>query len=221
MSFENGLDHIHLLDEAGHATKDPFLLLDVNLWNADRTRYTVLFDPGRIKRGVLPNEQMGRPLVRGRKYTFVVDESWHDGEGQPLAAPFRREYQVGPADERPLEPATWRLDVPASGTRDPLTVSFPIPLDYALLLRTLSIWRDRGDRLEGDIRIDGSETRWVFTPREPWRAGAYRLMAASILEDVAGNRIGKAFEVDAVNGAPGATEAQSATLPFRVLSHAR
>jgi hypothetical protein len=46
-------------------------------------------------------------------------------------------------------------------------------------------------------------------------------MAASILEDVAGNRIGKAFEVDAVNGAPGATEAQSATLPFRVLSHAR
>lgn len=221
MSLEGGLDHMHLLDEAGHATEDPFLPLDVNLWNADRTRYTVLFDPGRVKRGVLPNEQMGRSLIRGRKYTLVVDDSWHDAEGQLLVAPFRREFQVGPPDERPLDPTTWRLDAPAAGTRDPLTVSFPTPLDYALLLRTLSVWTERGDRLQGDIRVEASETRWIFTPREPWRAGAYRLTAASILEDIAGNRIGKAFEVDALTGPPGAKEARSATLPFRLLPRGR
>jgi hypothetical protein len=221
MSFEGGLDHIHLLDGAGHATEDPFLPLDVNLWNADRTRYTVLFDPGRVKRGVLPNEQKGRSLIRGRKYTLVVEESWHDAEGQPLIAGFRRKFQVGRPEEHPIDPTRWRLDAPTDGTRDPLTVSFPTPLDYALLLRTLSVWKDRGDRLEGDIRIEASETRWIFTPHEPWRGGTYRLMAASILEDVAGNRIGKAFEVDALTGPPGAKEAHSATLPFRLLLRGR
>jgi hypothetical protein len=221
MSLEGGSDHIHLLDEAGHATEDPFLPLGVNLWNEDRTRYTVLFDPGRVKRGILPNDQMGRSLIRGRTYMLVVDESWHDAEGQPLAAPFRRKFEVGPPDERPIDPTTWRLDAPTSGTLDPLTVSFPTPLDYALLLRTLSVSTDRGDRLEGDIRVEASETRWIFTPREPWRAGAYRLMAESILEDVAGNRIGKAFEVDALTAPPGEREAHSAMLPFRLLSRGR
>ncbi len=39
----------------------------MDLWNEDRTRFTVLYDPGRVKRGILPNEEMGRlaavPLV--------------------------------------------------------------------------------------------------------------------------------------------------------------
>ena len=33
-------------------------------------------------------------------------------------------------------------------------------------------------------------------PAEPWRAGSYKLLALDILEDVAGNQIGRAFEVD-------------------------
>jgi hypothetical protein len=38
--------------------------------------------------------------------------------------------------------------------------------------------------------------RWIFTPREPWRAGSYQLLALDILEDIAANQIGRAFEVD-------------------------
>jgi hypothetical protein len=221
MGLRGGLDHIRLLDERGRATEDPFLPLDVDLWNADRTRFTVLFDPGRVKRGIRPNEQMGRSLINGRTYTLVVDESWRDAEGQPLAAPFRREFRVGPSEERPIEPAMWRLDPPLDGTRDPLIVRFPKPLDYGLLLRALSVWTDRGERLEGDIRIAALETDWIFTPSEPWRAGEYRLVASSILEDVAGNRIGRAFEVDALTSSRGENQARSAEVPFRLSSRAR
>jgi len=41
-----------------------------------------------------------------------------------------------------------------------------------------------------------SDTRWLFKPLSPWEAGEYEIVALSILEDPAGNRIGRAFEVD-------------------------
>jgi hypothetical protein len=49
----------------------------------------------------------------------------------------------------------------------------------------------------------------------PWKAGQYRLVAASILEDVAGNRIGRPFEVASLNGRA-APRASGAVLPFRI-----
>jgi hypothetical protein len=216
MGLRGGSEYVHLVDETGRAVEDPFLPLDVNLWNEDRTRYTLLFDPGRVKRGILPNEEMGRSLIAGRKYTLAVDAGWRDAAGQPLAAPFRREFRVGPPEERAIDPAQWRLDVPSGGTRNPLIVSFPKPLDYGLLQRTLSVSHGHGGRVDGDIRLEGAETRWLFTPHAPWQRGEYRLLASSILEDVAGNRIGRPFEVDALANGRGAQQATSAVVPFQI-----
>ena len=218
MGLAGGSKHVRLLDQTGRTVDDPFLPLDVDLWNDDRTRYTVLFDPGRVKRGILPNEEMGRSLIVGQKYTVFVDESWRDASGQPLAAPFRREFRVGPPEERAIDPATWRLEAPLESTRDPLVVSFPKPLDYGLLQRALTVSSLRGERVPGDIRLEAGETRWLFIPHAAWRAGEYRLLASSILEDVAGNRIGRPFEVEALASGRVETEATSAALPFRVVS---
>jgi hypothetical protein len=44
--------------------------------------------------------------------------------------------------------------------------------------------------------VTDGETRWLFTPRQPWAAGAYRLVTDTRLEDLAGNTIGRPFEVD-------------------------
>ena len=214
MGLGAGGAHVRLLDEHGQPLADPFLPLDVDLWNADRTRFTVLYDPGRVKRGIRPNAELGRPLEGGRRYTLEIDADWRDAAGQPLVAPFRREFRVGPARERALDPAGWRLDLPAPHTRDPLAVRFPVPLDYGLLQRALGV--ATGDRpLAGEIRVERGETRWTFTPRAPWRPGEYRLVAAATLEDVAGNRIGRPFEVDAAE-ARGAERARGAVVPFRI-----
>ena len=207
--------HVRLLDEDGRPVADPFLPLDVDLWNADRMRYTVLYDPGRVKRGIRPNAELGRPLSVDRRYTLVIDADWRDAAGQPLVAPFRREFRVGPARERALDPAAWRLDLPAGGTRDPLAVRFPLPLDYGLLQRALRVATGGGRPLAGEIRVEQGETRWTFTPRAPWRPGEYQLVAAATLEDVAGNRIGRPFEVDAVE-AQGSGRARGAVVPFRI-----
>lgn len=215
MGLGAGSPYIRLVDEHGGPLDDPFLPLDVDLWNADRTRFTVLYDPGRVKRGILPNEEMGRPLAVGRTYVLEIDAGWRDAEGQPLVAPFRREFRVGPPQERALDPADWRLEVPAAGTRDPLAVIFPAPLDYGLLQRALRVVTGGGQPLAGEIRVEREETRWVFTPNAPWQPGAHLLVAAATLEDVAGNRIGRAFEVDESAG-PGARRATGARVPFRI-----
>ena len=215
MGLGAGGAHVRLLDEHGQPVADPFLPLDVDLWNADRTRFTVLYDPGRVKRGILPNTELGRPLAAERRYTLVIDAAWRDAAGQPLVAPFRRQYRVGPPRERALDPDAWHLDLPAPGTRDPLTVRFPVPLDYGLLHRALHVADDSGQPLAGELRVDQAETRWTFTPRAPWRPAEYRLVAAATLEDAAGNRIGRPFEVDAEE-ARGAERARGTVVPFRV-----
>ncbi len=94
----------------GSEVKDPFLPLDAEFWNDDRTRYTVFFDPGRQKRGIAPIADMGRSLTEGKSYTLVIDAEWRDGNGLPLKQPYRRTFKVGPPDEKPLAPASWKID---------------------------------------------------------------------------------------------------------------
>jgi hypothetical protein len=60
------------------------------------------------------------------------------------------------------------------------------------------------------------ESQWTFIPSQPWRAGSYQLVALSILEDVAGNQIGRAFEVDAFEEIDRRPEPETITLSFAV-----
>jgi len=216
MGRRGGLDHIRLLDDGGQQVIDPFLPLDAEFWNDDFTRYTVFFDPGRQKRGILPNAQMGRSLEPGRKYTLVVDREWRDGNGLLLKSEFRREFRVVAADEQPIDFKAWQVAPPAAGGRSPLVVTFPEPLDHGLLARALGVTRGDQRFLDGDVKIENRETRWSFTPREPWTAGRHHLVALGMLEDVAGNRIGRAFEVDRFDRADRSPEPERTVIPFEV-----
>ena len=121
MSLSGGSANIHLIDDRGRAVPDPFLPLDVALWNEDRTRYTVLYDPGRVKRGIRPNEELGRALVAGRTYTLVVDENWRDAFGQPLVSDFAASFAWGHRRSvpsiRPSGSSSCRLRAPGINSR--------------------------------------------------------------------------------------------------------
>lgn len=191
MAGGDGLRFVKLLDENGDEVVDPFLPLGEAFWARDYRRYTVFFDPGRVKRGLLPNEQMGRPILDGHRYTLVIDRQWRDAEGVSLAAPYRKEFIAGPPDETPIDPEAWTVHPPQAGTREPLVVDFAESLDRAVLVRALAL-----EDVDGEVEITHNETRWVFTPATDWVAGTYELVALAILEDLAGNQIGKPFEVD-------------------------
>jgi hypothetical protein len=188
---------VRLEDEDGREVTEALLPLDLDLWNADLTRYTVFFDPGRVKRGIRPNLELGRALIAGRRYTIVVDADWRDAAGRPLASAFRHVFTAGPEETRAIDPAAWRLTPPRRGTHQPLVVEFPSPLDRALLRRAIGVASgDSSAHLAGQIEVDAQDRRWAFTPEAPWPAGSYVLVVLRFLEDPAGNAVGRSFEMD-------------------------
>lgn len=195
MSHVDGLAYLTLRDGRGRDVEAPFLPFGTEFWDPEHQRYTVFFDPGRIKQGLELHEQMGRSLQAGETYTLVVDPTWPDAEGNPLQAPFEKQFRVGPADITPLDHTTWRLRVPAAGSTQRLVVSFPEPLDHALMQRAIGVETAAGEPVDGEIESGSWETRWMMTPVRPWAAGAYTLVASSVVEDLAGNRVGTPFEI--------------------------
>ena len=216
MSNVDGLEYLSLRDARGRAVEEVFLPLGTEFWDRDHLRYTVFFDPGRVKQGLELNERLGRPLREGETYTLVVDPTWPDAEGNPLQAPYEKRFTVGPADTTPLDTATWRLRVPASGSTQRLVVSMPEPLDHALMRRAIGVEDEAGRRVNGEVEIGNWETRWTLTPSQPWAAGAYSLVASSILEDLAGNTIGKPFEIDVFEQVEETTTGAQFRIPFDI-----
>jgi hypothetical protein len=185
---------MHLLDEKGKDLPGVFLPGE-ELWDPQSKRLTMTFDPGRIKRGLTSNVAMGPPIVEGQRYTIVIDRVWPDAHGVPMVESYRRSFRGGPAQRTKPDPAQWRVAVPVGGTSSALSVIFPAPMNYVLLKRMIEVVRD-ARVVDGSVAIDQGETRWLFTPRDPWKPGDYRLVIDTALEDLAGNSIAHAFDID-------------------------
>jgi hypothetical protein len=49
--------------------------------------------------------------------------------------------------------------------------------------------------VSGTVDIEAHETRWIFTPSEPWRAEDHVIDVDTELEDLAGNNLKHLFDV--------------------------
>ena len=202
--------HLHLLREDGTRVEYPFLELDQELWDRDYRRFTVLFDPGRIKRGLASRAEAGPALVSGRTYTLVVDRAWQDGNGAPLAGEFRKTFRVVEDLRVPPDPKRWRITAPRAGTREALVIAFPKPLDYALLQHEIEI-----PGMRGEVTVARDETEWSLVPDLPWTAREYRIVVRTTLEDVAGNHINRPFDVDTFDPITKAVSSETVSLRVR------
>jgi hypothetical protein len=146
----------------------------------------------------------------------VVDKSWRDATGQPLAAPFEKRFKAGPMIDAAVDHKQWRISPPAAGTREPLVVTFPRPLDRALLEWTITVEGTAGKSVAGDVAVADEERRWEFRPEQPWAAGDYSLVVDTTLEDSAGNNLTRPFEVDVFRPVEKQIVAEYVRLPFRV-----
>jgi hypothetical protein len=214
MSREEAAKRIHLLDESRKPLNDVFLPGE-ELWDPGFRRLTLTFDPGRIKRGLTSNQKMGPPIVEGRQYTLVVDREWPDARGVPMVEGFRKTFRGGPAQRTPPRPSDWHVNSPKAGSSEPLTVDFPGPMNYPLLLRMLHVAGAHG-MVAGTVSVAQHEAKWRFTPAEPWKAGKYQLIVDTALEDLAGNHIGQAFDVDVFDHVTEHIDAKTVSLDFEV-----
>ena len=196
MSVGEAFQHLHLLDNNGRDVPRAFLQIDQELWDATRQRFTLLFDPGRVKRGLRSNLEDGAPLQPGRRYRLVIDADWRDGAGQPLRTGFEKTFAVGAPDRTAPAYTAWQVNAPGVGTTEPLCITFDEPLDRALLEEFLALFDARGQRLSGTIEIGSGERQWLFTPAQPWRAGPYEVRVNPKLEDRAGNNLLRLFDAE-------------------------
>lgn len=212
----NVYEYIRLLDESGNPVELPFLEIDEELWNHDLTRLTLFIDPGRIKRGVKPLEEIGPSLESGKRYRLVIDREWRDGNGAPLKESFEKAFTVAPPDRQPPNPADWKLETPNAGTRAALTIRFPEPMEHALAQRLIAVTKSTGESIAGSVMLDDQERRWTFIPDAAWQSGRYHVVIQTTIEDLAGNNIGKPFEVDVFKNIQRHLTSQTVKLTFEI-----
>src|SRR6266436_6583833 len=179
------LDQIKLTDAEGVEIKDAFL--DLPLPSADGKSVTILFHPGWVKSGVGANLALGRALHAGTTVTLVINHP-------ALAKPVRKSWQVTAFDAESPQPTHWTFEPPRLGSRSPLVLHLDKPISSSAE-SLIAIRGPDGGRLEGNTRLENSETVWRFTPARRWRAGNYALVAHPDLEDCAGNRPCAPFEL--------------------------
>jgi hypothetical protein len=188
---------IHIVDDrSGDQLADATLEMEPELWDKTRRRLTVLFDPGRIKQGLVPHQEAGYPLRRGHPIRLVVDRRFEDAAGHPLRAGFERRYRVGPEVRQHVDPRRWGLLPPPTGTRTPFVVEFDRPLDHGLLHHALAVTDPEERRIAGLVSVGPEERSWAFVPTRPWCPGRHHLIVDHRLEDLAGNSLARLFDRD-------------------------
>ena len=176
--------------------EEVFLAMEPELWDRERRRLTLLLDPGRIKRGLIPNNELGYPLTEGVPVIVTVDSRFRDAGGRQLRVSVERYYDVGPPLRLRIDTDSWHYHWPRIGSTGPLIVEFDRPLDRALLEHSLWVNTSSGSAIAGQSYVDVGEESWRFEPHSPWGEGLYTLVVDHRLEDLAGNSLNRVFDRD-------------------------
>lgn len=193
-------DHVKIVEiKSGRTIELPFLELEQELWSRDGKRLTLLFDPGRIKRGLKPREEMGPIFEVGNDYKFIISKDWADANGTSLREGFEKKMTIGPNDASTPALKDWKIVVPKSETLDPLIINFDQTLDSSIAKRSIQVFKS-DQRLEfKKVALIQNELGLRLLPDAFWKNGKYEIRIASDLEDLCGNRIGRLFDVDLKN----------------------
>ena len=221
MQRGRALGEISLLDSEGRPVADALYRPPVELWDRTMRRLTVLLDPGRLKRWVGPNVELGPPLKAGQTYTLEIGSGIIDLHGRSLRERFRKRFHVGDPVREHISVESWELLPPVTGSREALRLLFKAPLDWALLFQTITVVSEEGDVIAGQVAVDQCEKRWSFTPASPWVAGMYHVAVGSSLEDVCGNNITGAFDQLIGNEPKPATRTNGSSLIFQLTGRTR
>ena len=208
--------HLSIREVGGKVVELPFLEIEQEFWSRDSKRLTLLLDPGRIKRGLKPREEMGPILVEGKTYELVVDGDWPSSHGQMLGQDFVKRFRVIAADNSQPDPFKWKVTSPAADTTDRLTVRFANPIDHSMLYRSIRVLDSAGKEIAGEIEISNHEKTWAFKPNLRWPSGVLKLKVNPTLEDNAGNSIGRPFDVDLLEKTKSSKSSEAIELEFQV-----
>ena len=203
-----------LLGSDGQPVQDALYRAPVELWDKSMRCLTVLLDPGRLKRGVGPNRELGPPLSAGQTYTLAIGAGMTGSSGRRLSRAVHKRFSVTRPVREPITEKGWELVLPTAGTCTPLLVRFTRPLDRALLRQAITVSMACGQVVHGCVEIVTAEKGFDFRPTTPWMAKLYHVSIAAELEDVCGNSLVAAFDGPFRNVKEPADGTPPLTLPF-------
>lgn len=189
MKKGKALQHIDLIDEEGNIDNHAFMKFKQELWSTDGKRLTLLFDPGRIKRGVSTNIEKGSALLEGKRYKLRISGTWQDVYGQKLSINRTKELEIANAYRHHIKVNDWVIIKPKPNSYDTLIVNFERIIDHALLQSMIKIVDTENNVISGYWKILENEQSIEFIPQKKWKAVNYRIIIDSRLEDVAGNNL--------------------------------
>ena len=194
MGFDNPYSYLKLLDEEKKIIKDAFVELPEGLWNEDRTRLTILFHPGRVKRGVGPNMKQGAIFQEGKSYTLQISNEWPDANGNNLTESFEKSIVAGKAVRSKMKIEDWRIDTLCNEFCR-IVIHPDHLVDTEMVLRYFELKDSDSQTIpievipkpDGSIELKSS----LILPNEN-----YRLFIDPRLEDVCGNTFLNSFDYE-------------------------
>lgn len=215
MQEGNYLEKISLMDEYGTELRGVFLPSRYEYWNKERTKLTMIFDPGRVKTGLRAHQQMGgRALKPGNTYTLTIGSCWKAMNGRPLKRLVSKTFTVTEEIIETIAVQDWKLEKPAPYSQGPLTLGFGRPLDHINARSFIKIIDEYGHLVVGKVWLSQEEARWHFQPTYPWMPGKYQVVVNKKLEDVCGNNLIHGFDVYKASEIARQNEADIETLDF-------
>ena len=187
--------HFKITDlTSGLPVEKPFR--ETELWSANSKRLTLWLHPGRQKTGVNLNVDLGPILMPHRRYALEISAQWKSQAGMALKQNACKQFATTAADRTQPDIRHWKITPPRSRSRTALQLTFPAPLDSALLLNLFTIQDPNGREISGVVQVSRNETQWSFTPMNQWPSGDFRVRVDWELEDLAGNNLLRLFEMD-------------------------
>ena len=192
MGFENPYSYINLYDEQKRLIKDAFVELPEGLWNENRTRLTLLFHPGRVKRGVGPNVKQGSIFEEGKSFTIQVSNQWTDANGNQLTYPFTKSIVAIGAVRAKMSVESWIVNTTCNDScRILIKPDHLLDLEMAIRYLQLKDSNNQAIPIKITSRRDGS-IELKSSSILPGKT--YHMIIDPQLEDVCGNTFLNSFD---------------------------
>ncbi len=200
MSEGEAIRNISVLNKnTGDTLAGTFLDLQPELWNADNTLLTLWFDPGRIKRGLIPNLLMGAPLNKGAHYEIIIKSDWRGANRLPLSKSYSKEFYTVVRDNFSPDPGNWKMLIPTANSNESFRIEFGESMDAVLAIEAIQILDPDRNVIPGREYLLKEETLYEFSPDQAWHTGGYIIQIETRLEDLAGNNINRLFDQEISN----------------------
>ncbi|MBQ0736143.1 Ig-like domain-containing protein [Aquimarina celericrescens] len=210
-------DNIRFTDTNGDTLDRVILPLNNALISDNGLLLTVWVEPGRQKRGLIPNQQLGAVFEEGKEYSLIISKNLKDYEGIAMQQDYIHRFIIVNADREQPTINSWKICIPTPGTTSNLMIHFnEEPMDYGSTLSSIRIIDPQKKEIKGDLKLINNEKTLVFKPLQPWKKGHYQISIDVSLEDLAGNNLNRLFDSDINDIQHGSPDTKEMILEFEV-----